>query len=359
MVKKSSPRPDQTREELLTFFGTLANYSSREMEKTLTKLSVEAYAHTPEVFQALLEDSVNPPTLEFRFYAFFCLATIYRRKKDITKFKELDARFGSLFTNFPLYWHLISLLYRQNKMNYAMAFESAQKAMELLPRHAGVLHSYAEIIVMISENKREELDQKLLESAVSAVNQALDIESNYAKFYCTKGRLLALQGKFDEGQEYILKAIDKENSDSKDYAIRINEYMYYMTLIEREQMLDLSNRNLQEVTEKANKIKLDFEKSTQELKLSLDEVRTQNLQILGFFTAILSFTIASIQIISDQTFKDSALLIVVLIGALLTGYAGFFALMPSSQTTTRRLWVVALAGIGLILTSVSIHYFVK
>ena len=372
MIKENPHDSVQIKTDILNRFSQLPDKKPRETERMLTKIAVEDFPQESSVFLSLIEDETSDS--KTRFYAFFSLATIYRRNKDITKFKELDYNFGSLFNTIPLYWHLKSLLYRQSKSTYKLALENAVKAKDTLPEHPGVLHSYAEIVALMAEDEQERgrdcetkencLAFDHLDSAVAAIDQALELESDYAKFYCTKGRLLALQGEFDKGQKSILKAIDKENSNEKDYAIRINEYMYIMTRIEREQMLKFSEKQIEEVSAQATKLKadaarlqLESENRIMELKLSLEEVRTQNLQILGFFTAIISFTIASIQILNQQTFKDASLLIVVLIGALLTGYSGFFALMPTNQVSMRRILTVALSGIALILVSVAVYSF--
>lgn len=86
----------------------------------------------------------------------------------------------------------------------------------------------------------------------------------------------------------------------------------------------------------------------------IEEMKRQNLQMLGFFTAIISFTVGSIQIVKSQPFISAVLLLLVLAGILLVIYAGFSYVMFSNSTyeNARKNFVVF--GVGAIIIVLSI-----
>jgi len=153
-----------------------------------------------------------------------------------------------------------------------------------------VLHNYAETIATAMEEEVIQ-DSAHIDDAIDHIKKSISLAPKYAKYYCTYGRLLALKSQIAKGLQLIRKAIDLEDSQKSDYAIRIGDYQAYHS-------------------------KLIFMQHT-----------TRNLEFLGFFAALVSFIIASIQILGKQPFEEATQLIIVLNGCLLCAFAGFFALI--------------------------------
>ncbi|AND42274.1 hypothetical protein A361_25025 [Cytobacillus oceanisediminis 2691] len=74
--------------------------------------------------------------------------------KNISHFKEIVDRFGERIIQYPLYPHILSLLYKEigtaGAIEQAVAF--AKDALQKLPNQVGVLHNYAEAIIHAREN---------------------------------------------------------------------------------------------------------------------------------------------------------------------------------------------------------------
>jgi hypothetical protein len=84
-----------------------------------------------------------------------------------------------------------------------------------------------------------------------------------------------------------------------------------------------------------------------------DDSSIRNLEFLGFFAALISFTIGSIQLSAAQKAVGPAPLIVVLFGALLCAFAGFtFIVQRDFSVAWRRAApVFALGTIALAVGS--------
>ncbi len=114
------------------------------------------------------------------------------------------------------------------------AAQAARTATEMITGNAGVLQNYADLIT-----KGFELgvyrDKRHLSEAIACVSHALQINPNYPKYHCTLGRLLSFEGRYKEAVVSIQRAINLENSETKDSFIRIMEYNRHITDIKLRQ----------------------------------------------------------------------------------------------------------------------------
>lgn len=67
--------------------------------------------------------------------------------------------------------------------------------------------------------------------ALEAVNHAIELDSSYAKYYCTKARVLCIQRHYTQAMESINTTIAYESSSRSDYALRISSYLYCKAMI--------------------------------------------------------------------------------------------------------------------------------
>ena len=192
-----------------------------------------------------------------------------------------------------------------------------------LSENYGGHHAYAETVALVYENAEPALRQQLdeapehwLEDAKTSAIKAIARDEGYAKFYCTYGRILALCGELEEAVKNVDKAIALENNTRTDYSIRIGQYSGYLQQFRAQQ-----KRKLQEKT---------MVTQMQEMKRAMEaqekETMAKNMEFLGLFSGIVSFTIGSLTItgaIAEQSIKHAAGLIVVLMGALLCVFAAF------------------------------------
>ncbi|MFE4525733.1 hypothetical protein ACFRCQ_27195 [Cytobacillus firmus] len=341
-------------QSLIEKLDNLPEHTTRDFELKLTKIA-ETLEET-EYSQLLLylENRIASQTANQILFASFVILTIYaRRMKNISQFREIVERFGEKFIDFPLYPHILSLLYKEIGTNDAIeqAVAFAREATQNLPNQVGVLHNYAEAVVHIKEHGFM-VSQEELQEAYTYINRVVHLSPRYAKFHCTRGRILAALGKFNEAKEAIRKAIDMEESSKKDYAIRINDYLYHLSRVQTNEFSQVFSDKIA-LTEKS------FDEAKDEIDQSISKLKSENLQMLGFFTAIISFTIGSFNILGDKNFLESALLILILSGALVLAFVGFGLLFQTKNQHPWRTVIISLLSLGVIVGSMAAYYFIN
>ena len=203
-------------------------------------------------------------------------------------------------------------------------------------------HNYAEAIATAMEEEVVSSPSHIID-AIDYVKKAIALAPKYAKYYCTFGRLLALKGQVAKGSQLIKKAIDLEDSKKNDYAIRIGDYQAYLS---RLIFMQYTNKLQHKIDGFETKVENTQDKVSNLVQSSM----TKNMEFLGFFAALVSFIIASIQILSKQPFEKATQLIIVLNGCLLCAFAGFFALIHEKKYFIRIL-IVFLLGSAMIISS--------
>lgn len=328
----------------LTSFG---DTEERAFEDSLTKMISRSSSSVIDDLFVILNSEVNN---ELQFRAFFGISIHYRRQNDHTKFKNFVDAYIEKFEQFPLHFHILSLLHKSygDQAGILKSINYSKKAVEQLNMHAGVLHNHCEAIVTALEEGMDITEDQLYTASLY-MERVLALCPKYAKFYCTHGRILAQKNKYNEAKNAVLKAIDLEDSDSKDYSLRISTYRNFLVQFKTLELYNSVSHEIQ--TAKAAVLKT--EKSINELieknENTMENLKAQNLQMLAFFTAIISFIIGSINILShQQDFLEAALLILILAGAMVLVNVGFSVLISTTQQNVMRYSIVTCLGLLLI-----------
>lgn len=225
------------KKEILDFFSNKLekNEKARKYEKDISEFasSHSSNDHIQAFWELMNEDK------EYAYQAFFCLATIHRHNRDFTKLCKLitEAEKRSDLCNHVSFLH-IKIMYEthsESLYDYDLLLNNAHQSACDFFENSGYHHTFANAFATICEKCLPEdlnaLVEKWYDSALYCVNKAIDIEPDYAKYYCTKARIVSIKHHFEEASELILKAIDKENSKKTDYALLIGNYQYYRILI--------------------------------------------------------------------------------------------------------------------------------
>lgn len=192
-----------------------------------------------------------------------------------------------------------------------------------LSKNYGGHHAFAETAALVFENAGAQLREQLeaapehwLEDAKTSAIKAIAQDEGYAKYYCTCARIQALRGELEDAIKNVNLAIALEKNTRTDYSIRIGQYSGYYQQFRAQQKL--------RVQEEA------MASQMQEMKLAMEaqekETMAKNMEFLGLFSGIVSFTIGSLTItgaIAEQSIKHAAGLIIVLMGALMSVFAAF------------------------------------
>ena len=241
-----------------------------------------------------------------------------------------------------------------NEFSIRDLLQLARKNSAALCHNVGGLHAFAETVALAYENtpalmtRIQETDHiNWLNSALAAIEETLRVDPDYAKFYCTYARLLAAGGDYDAALNKLSIAIDKENSQRPDYAIRVGRYLTFSQQFRARKELVSMETTMQTHLEQYKSALDDQEKQT----------LVKNMEFLGLFSGIVSFTIGSLTIsgaIAEQSIKSAAGLIVVLMGALMGVFAAFgIILHGASGKKALRNILVLLMGFAAVIGGIA------
>ena len=183
-------------QELISALTAHEEECSREFEADLSAFCTR---HMDAQLVQQLRQLVAEGEEDLAYRAFYALTIIYRNRKD---YQQLQALFeeNPHFAGHPSYHHLLIL--------FQLEAETFFDALELL-----------------------ELAREYYDDVERAVEDAIRLDPAYAKFYCTKARVVAQRGRYAEAYSLINKAVATESSARKDYALRLLDYRHCETVI--------------------------------------------------------------------------------------------------------------------------------
>ena len=263
-----------TKEKIIEYFRNTQekDEKKRKYEKDISLLS-NMYS-SKEGIQALKE--LMKKGNEYAYEAFFCLTTIFRHNRDFSDLLKLikKAEKRNDLCNHVSFPH-IRIMYEthsESLYDYDLLLNAAHQSACDMFDNSGYHHTFANAFATICEKCLPEdlkaIVDRWYDSALYCVNKAISLEPNYAKFYCTKARIVSITHHYEEASELILKAIDKENSAKPDYALLIGNYQYYRILIamrKQQWLVDRRIGNIQPVEVNKNREK-DIPRNYQNLR---------------------------------------------------------------------------------------------
>lgn len=246
---------------LINFLNGLPEEDKRDFELSLTQFAKKF--NNPEnkdLIDHLLKILEEDHSDKIRYYAFYCLNIIYRYKRDFYKLNDLYEKYEKEFEWHPTFKHLKVLFQIESESMYDFdeVLNDTFRDSMFLSKNAGFVHLFPVVFAKIYESgglsNPEAFLNKWLDRALKAADLAIKLDSNYAVYYQTKGRVLAINNDFDEAIQYINKAISLEDSERSDYPLRISEYQYHKLRIQ----VDKKLKQLQKAIDNAESI-LNFD----------------------------------------------------------------------------------------------------
>lgn len=303
-------------------FSQLPNSENDQYTVLLKKTVIEndLYSYNEDL-EHYLSDVGNT---QFRFAAFYALLIIARQKNNYTSYNSIVDRYGDEFYQEKLYKIVLSTYYRNKfilgeKTAYRLAIKNAEDACSILPSNLAVKHHFAELVALVCE-ENETKNQEQIDLAISRLDDVIVAFPKHAKYYSTRGRLFAFSGKWMESITDIRKALDLEVADDKESLVRIGQYNYYL----------LQARMLMESDGIDSKIK-GFNSEFKMIERDLDSLKTQYLEYLAFFSSVLAFILATVNILTQvDDFSKCAGLILMFSGSLITVFMLFRMLISFS-----------------------------
>lgn len=347
----------------------------RELELEISSIvKSKEIKKTAEDFIKILEEENSK---ELKYKALFALVTYYRYAQEPDNlhinFKKYRVQFED--NNFPTFQHLVFLveldalqfttfnktksinfLDKVEKFIYEVKEEHSMKDLGFL---SGTMHLYAHTFATIYEldNSLKETLKNKFDFAIECVDFAIRDDKKYAKFYSTKARLNIFDEDFDEATINISKAITKENVNAEQYNSRLTEYTFVKNMIvlkkgqyETEKLSLKLSKQLELQTNELNKQKEELQAKMELVDEKISESTTKNIEIIGFFTGIISFVIATIQITIEVNFKEAVVMILMLLGVWIVSFSCFSALLKKlDKDNLKKLISIILLGLLIIL----------
>lgn len=351
-MEKVVPVPENV-ENMHEILKTLPDETTREFEVSVNDFATAwPKDMVRNELERLVKQSGQRTAEEEKFaFALFAIAVNReRRMKNKTEWDRLLRLYAGHFEAHPFLGHCL-LLYKlhngndldeQDKQDMLVLAKKNQNA---LVDNGGAQHALAEAIILVYEldeyapNEEREKDKKTnLNTAEKALTLAIRSDDKYAKYYCTYARLQSLQGLHERALANIDEAIDLEDETRSDYAIRIGQYQNHGQKIQGRMQVEVVETALEKKMQQYEEHiqgnmaehRRFVQEKTDEYRTALEEQEKQtmvkNMEFLGLFSGIVSFTIGSLTItgaIAQQSIMAAAGLIIILMGALMAVFAGF------------------------------------
>lgn len=224
-----------TQSEVLQFLESLPNERTRQYELGATKFVMSNGSCQLEKLLLEIMDSLNPEQICYN--AFYCLNIYYRHIKDYQKLQDLIQSNALRFELHITFDHLVALYNIESDgfYSYHDILLTTYKDSMHFSDNAGFIHLFADVFASVYEKAGLHHDDPLVvewyDKALDAVNRAIDLDPSYAKYYCTKARILSIKHNFSQALENINRAISYENSARADYALRYSTYLYHKAMI--------------------------------------------------------------------------------------------------------------------------------
>jgi len=224
----------------LQFLESLCDEKERDYELSLTSYAINNNnKETIDILYNIIDDNGNDDKISYA--AFYCIHIILRRNKDYEHLKKLHNKYSN-FKKHITYNHLWFLYLTESDSfyDYDEVLKSLYNDYINIKENAGFSHLFANAYVAIcdkcDEIERQPYIEQWYDLALQAVDESISLDSTYAKYYCTKGRIVALKHNYAEATKLIHHAIALEDSSRKDYSLRISDYRYYalQTQLQRE-----------------------------------------------------------------------------------------------------------------------------
>lgn len=184
----------------------------------------------------------------------------------------------------------------------------------------------------------------LLEVANEYASKAVTLAPKDPSTYSILSKVLALQERFEEAEKNLNEAIKweletEDNPSTSDYKMQMSG-------------LQQERRHVEFTEEAISRTQEEIEELGGELDSIVDRHRSQTLQFLGFFAAIVAIVVTSAQVaVTVPSFADASRLILTLIGGILVAFGGLSIAIPqaSSSVPWWRTAMIMIAGLILII----------
>lgn len=340
---------EDSADELIDQLRSLPNEVSPEYEDRVRSLiSVESSESSSVSLDLQLIRIARDESQDerVRFNAFFCLQTALWRRYEYSEFRDNVQEFERAFMHHGMFAHQ-QAMYHYSRLDIGSlrnALSFALDATESVPESPGVMNLVAEITAELGEQQPQSLDdfEQAVSRGLNLIDQAIEANRDYAKYYANRARLYALKKHYDKAYRDIRHAIEIEPAGNESvYALRVARYEHIRARI------DLHREAVRLATQQET------------LSAELRDMRSDILQMMGLLAAIVAFVVTGFDIATNYDALEAAAILGVLASVLLVVFGCFGELNRNSPSLKSRTLVIAsLTGV-LAIVSISILWIAR
>lgn len=323
------------------------DFTNRLFEREATKIIECGLDKKDEIYlmNVLLDQKEDT---NYQFTAFFLLFTYYRRLKRVDMIEPLIQSYASRFKGILFLEHVLLLsrsLVSQDAYDLKELMKQSRNLVqkEVFLNHTGILHYYAEMVAnyfeLINTNHDQLTDDVFAKDyillAEKHIETCLKLESDYAKFYATLGRIKLLLGKYGDAIEAFGLAKFKEKPTRVDYSLVIGTYQDYLLFAKQLKQ----NQALLE----QNKV----------LDANIKEVNANNMRLISMFTGLITLVIGNITVAANS---QEPIKLMFMLNGMFFVFFGVVIMVTNLLTKSKNskwLWLIAsilcLMGIGILI----------
>lgn len=312
----------------------------------------------------ILEAWNNSNQREYDDLAFASIFALFINYRDNCEGATLVHRYGEMLNSFyskseytKKYKTVMDYIYltyeisrpeQRDKKEATFLMEMAYQLVETDKHHGGYKNTFAELFITLVESSSDlgsGFVHRWKQMALNEIEKAPEYHTESSVFYCTKARLLAFEGKFDDAVEAINTAIMIENESPYTSYTALSKYNYH-----------LSATNL---AKKERELESQQERIILEVD-NLKKVEQKNLELLGLFAAVIAFFVGGISVVTSPAVSIKTILgIIVVAGCLIIVACTFFLLfhyhVDISGKSKHIHWeLLASYSIGFLITTVAV-----
>lgn len=349
-----------TKKEIKKIFQNLPSDTCDSYTTRLKEIVIENdLLNKKEILISILSSNENR---NIKFACFYSILISCRQHEDYSSYVKYVDNHGDQFKDIKLY-NIIKSTYHRNKgilgekdeIHIAILF--AKKACDSLPSNLAVKHHFAELITLAIEEDVI-VNASLIDTAIEYLQEVISEYNTHAKYICTRGRLYAAKGEYQKAISDIKKAIDLEKVNKTDSLIRLGRYNYYLLDVKLMSKIEEVDKKMLSIDTTFANLEEQTMSSSSKLKKDLDSLKTRYLEYLIFFSSIIAFIIATVNVVIRlDDFNKSAGIILMFGGALSLIFCIFRTLLPYAlkdkygifRTIITMLISLLLLGIGYLV----------
>lgn len=342
-----------------------------QMPDSLRKNGIGGY-DSPRVYRSQLEN--NDMLQMTGLLALMLYDFRYDRTDEL---RGLLSEHQNIVSEFPSYLRLFFSSYigyestiDQKTTDFSDAIEDAYNAKEMGPPHSLIRANFAEAVIKACELRTDFVPQSdhvpsipesddetsrrttAIEEAVEEARNVKRDDPNFIKVYSSLARGYALLGEFDDARSELQDAISREQySESNVYFDEETHENLHRIINNRRRVNDLQT-DIEDAKIDVENVDEDIDELEDSLESTVEEYRRNTLQFIGFFAALITLAVTSVQIIDETntSIQGSGRLIAMLTGGMLMAFGGLGLILPAMGDMKHRIeWTVRtvlITGLG-------------